>query len=196
MTIDGALFNNAFGLSNTVGGQTNAQPISLDAIEQIQVNIAPYDVRQGAFTGAGINAVTRSGTNKFSGSVYAFRRNQNLVGSEVRDLKEDFQDFSLWQIGARVGGPIIKDKLFFFASVEGERRDDPPAGTGGTVFSANRDGRPAPGPGSSTTTASGAELDALSRFLGDTYGYSTGAYEGYQLATFSNKATAKTKPLV
>ena len=84
VTIDGAIFNNAFGLSSTVGGQSNAQPISLDAVQEIQVSLAPYDVRQGSFTGAGINAITRSGTNNFSASVYGFQRNQNLVGSKVR----------------------------------------------------------------------------------------------------------------
>jgi hypothetical protein len=78
ITIDGALFNNAFGLSGTVGGQANAQPISLDAVDQIAVSIAPYDVREGSFTGAGVNVVTRSGTNDIQGSAYYFTRNQIL----------------------------------------------------------------------------------------------------------------------
>ncbi|SHJ09554.1 Carboxypeptidase regulatory-like domain-containing protein [Hymenobacter daecheongensis DSM 21074] len=192
VTIDGAVFNNSFGLSSTIGGQANSQPISLDAIQEIQVNLAPYDVRQGAFTGAGINAITRSGTNKFSGSAYAFRRNNDLVGSKVRDLDQKFQDFSLWQIGGRLGGPIIKDKLFFFVSLEGERRDDPPAGTGGTVFVANRPGEtPAPGAGSNTSAAGAAQLTQLSDFLRTNYNYETGPFEGYQLKTFSNKLSGK-----
>ncbi len=192
ITIDGAIFNNSFGLESTIGGQTRSQPISVDAIQEIQINLAPYDVRQGAFTGAGINAITRSGTNKFSGSAYAFRRNDNLVGTKVRDTDQAFPDFSLWQIGARVGGPIIKDKLFFFVSVEGERRDDPPAGTGGTVFVANRPGEtPAPGTGSSTSAAAAAQLEQLSGFLQDKYGYAAGPFEGYQLKTFSDKISGK-----
>ena len=186
VTIDGAIFNNSFGLSSTVGGQSNAQPISLDAVQEIQVNLAPYDVRQGSFTGAGINAITRSGTNKFSASVYGFERNEKLVGNKVRDLQQDFPTFSLYQLGARIGGPIIKDKLFFFVSVEGERRKDPPG-----TFVANRPGLPAPGIGSNTTRVNASDLDVLGGFVQNTYGYNIGAYEKYQLQQNSDKITAK-----
>src|SRR5664279_2125737 len=86
ITVDGANFNNGFGLSGTLGGQTGAQPISLEAIDQIQVNISPYDVRQGGFTGAGINAVTRSGTNKFKGSVYTLLKGENTQGYHVENV--------------------------------------------------------------------------------------------------------------
>ena len=185
-TVDGAIFNNAFGLSGTVGGQANAQPISLDAIQEIQVNLAPYDVRQGSFTGAGINAVTRSGTNDFSASIYTFQRRNTLVGGRVRDIVQPFPDFSLRQYGARIGGPLIKNKLFFFVSGEIERRDDPPG-----TFVANRPGLPGPGPGSNTSAASAADLDVLSGFLKSQYGYDTGPYENYQLATYSDKLSAK-----
>ncbi|UOG75921.1 carboxypeptidase regulatory-like domain-containing protein [Hymenobacter tibetensis] len=186
VTIDGAIFNNSFGLSGTVGGQAGAQPISLDAIQEIQVSIAPFDVRQGSFTGAGINAITRSGTNEVSASVYGFRRSNSLVGDKVRDINQPFPEFTLNQLGARVGGPIIKDKLFYFVSVEGERRDDPPG-----TFVANRQGVPAPGPGSNTSAANASELDVLSNFLQTTYGYNPGPYEGYQLKQNSDKITAK-----
>ncbi|WP_460620636.1 TonB-dependent receptor [Hymenobacter tenuis] len=186
ITVDGAIFNNAFGLQSTVGGQAGAQPISLDAIDQIQVSIAPFDVRQGSFTGAGINVVTRSGSNKVSGSLYGFYRDQNFVGSKVGDFKQDYPDFRLHNEGFRVGGPIIKDKLFFFVNAERERRNDPPTGN----FTANRSETP-PVAGSQTSQASARELDILSNFLQQQYGYNAGAYENYQLRSNSDKATVK-----
>ncbi|MBT9393973.1 TonB-dependent receptor [Hymenobacter sp. NST-14] len=186
ITIDGALFNNSFGLSSTVGGQTNAQPISIDAIEQIQVSIAPYDVRQGSFTGAGINAVTRSGSNKFSGSAYYFLRNEDFIGRKAGDLDQKFPPFNLDNYGFRLGGPVIKDKLFFFVNAEREKRSDP-----GTTFIANRDGTPAPGGNSNTSQASADELSVLRNFLQTQYGYNPGVFEGYNLRQESQKATAK-----
>jgi hypothetical protein len=189
ITIDGAIFNNSFGLSGTIGGQANAQPISLDAIDQIQVSIAPYDVRQGSFTGAGINAVTRSGTNKFSASVYGFYRNQKLVGKKVGSVEQAIPNFNLYNVGFRFGGPIVKDKLFFFVNAERERRNDPPTGNyaasqidaSGTVTN----------PGLFTSAARAADLDVLSNFLTTNYGYNPGPYEGYTLASNSDKITAK-----
>ena len=181
-TIDGALFNNSFGLQSNVGSQTSAQPISLDAIEQIQVNLAPYDVRQGGFTGAGINAVTRSGTNDFSGSVYWFGRNESLVGLNVGDTKMPKQEFTLSQRGARVGGPILKDKVFFFVNYEQERQSAP-----GSSFVASRPGLS----GSNVSSADAAQLDQLSKFLKDKFGYETGPYENYNMETWNNKINTK-----
>lgn len=186
VTIDGAIFNNSFGLSSTVGGQANAQPISLDAIEQIQVSIAPYDVRQGSFTGAGINAVTRSGSNKFSGSVYTFYRNQDFVGSKVADVKSNYPNFNLKNYGFRVGGPIIKDKLFFFLNGEEETRQDPPTGN----FTANR-ATTAPDANSTVSRASYTDLTNLGSFLQSKYNYNAGPFENFNLRSFSRKATAK-----
>ncbi|MBD2766446.1 TonB-dependent receptor [Hymenobacter sp. BT664] len=187
ITVDGAIFNNAFGLQSTVGGQANAQPISLDAIDQIQVSIAPFDVRQGSFTGAGINVVTRSGSNKVSASIYDFYRNQKLVGSKVADVKSDYPKFNLNNIGFRVGGPIIKDKLFFFINGESERRNDPPTNN----FTANRNEGVTPPAGGTVSSASGTELDFLSNFLQQQYGYNPGPYENYNLKSNSDKATVK-----
>jgi len=124
-TIDGATSNNVFGLAALPGGQTNSQPISVDAIQAIQVNFAPYDVRQGSFTGASVNAVTRSGTNEFQGSAYMFYKNQGMVGTKVNDVTQQNANFTYNNIGFRLGGPIIKNKLFFFANYEFEKNVTP-----------------------------------------------------------------------
>jgi hypothetical protein len=128
--VDGAILNDVFGLpeSGTPGGQANSQPISLDAIQEFQVSIAPYDVRQGGFTGGLINAITRSGTNQYHGSVYSFGRNQELVGGipgATGGSKTYLTDFRDLQGGLRFAGPLIQNKLFFFVSGELRRRDDP-----------------------------------------------------------------------
>jgi len=183
LSIDGSVFNNSFGLSGTPGGQTNAQPISLDAIEEIQVSLAPYDVRQGGFTGAGINAVTRSGTNELSGSVYRFWRNENFVGKKVRDVEVTQSKFNQSQMGFRVGGPIIKNKVFFFINGEMERRDDP-----ATTMVAKRD-TIAKGDNISNVWAS--DLDKLKNFLVENYDYDPGVYEGFSLNTYNDKFLAR-----
>jgi outer membrane receptor for ferrienterochelin and colicin len=129
--IDGAVNNDVFGLANsgTNGGQAGISPISPDALEQIQVVLAPYDVTLGGFAGGGINAVTRSGTNNFEGSAYYFLRNEDLTGRTPTDNpnaeRTQLAPFSVQTFGARLGGPIIKNKLFFFANVEIERREEP-----------------------------------------------------------------------
>ncbi|WP_164849871.1 TonB-dependent receptor [Mucilaginibacter limnophilus] len=130
-SIDGITNNDVFGLaaSGTNGGQTNIEPISLDAIEEFQINIAPYDLRQGGFTGGGINAVTRSGTNEYQGSVYYFGNNQSLVGQNNpnTNVKSKYPKYSDYQLGFRVGGPIVKNKLFFFVNGEITRNTTPNA---------------------------------------------------------------------
>ncbi len=125
--IDGTQYNDLFGLgsSGTPGGQSGTNPISLDAIQEFQVVVAPYDVREGGFTGGGINAITRSGTNNYSGSAYFYGRNQDLVGkspNKDESKRKDFEEFKDYQYGFRVGGPIMKDQLFFF--VNGELTED------------------------------------------------------------------------
>jgi len=118
-SLDGAIFTNPFGLdAATPGGQSDAQPISLDALDQIQISTAPYDVRQSGFTGATVNAVTKSGTNTFHGTVYGFYRDDNLTGSKVKGDDIFVPKLEQTQLGFSVGGPIIKNKLFFFVNFE------------------------------------------------------------------------------
>ncbi len=124
--IDGAVNNDVFGLagSGTNGGQTGINPFSIDAIETFQINVAPFDVRQSGFAGGAINAITRSGSNNWEGSAYTFFKNESLVGKTPVDLvnegeeREKIDEFTALTYGMRVGGPIIKDKLFFFANYE------------------------------------------------------------------------------
>lgn len=137
-SLDGAIFNNPFGLdAATPGGQTDAQPISLDAIDQITVSTAPYDVTLAGFTGASVNAVTKSGTNEFTGTVYGFYRNDNMTGSKIKGQRIFVPKLLQSQTGVSVGGPIIENKLFFFANFEKDNREDlgqswlPSRGTGG-----------------------------------------------------------------
>jgi len=129
--IDGAVNNDVFGLSSsgTNGGQTGVSPISIDAIEQFQVVIAPYDVKLSGFNGGGINAVTRSGSNNIEGSAYYLFRNQDLAGKTPTDNPDiertKLANFNSYTTGFRVGGPLIKNKLFFFVNGEVERRETP-----------------------------------------------------------------------
>ncbi|MEA2165822.1 MAG: hypothetical protein QOK37_3949 [Thermoanaerobaculia bacterium] len=156
--IDGAVNNDLFGLaaSGTPGGQSNASPISIDAIEQLQLVVSPYDVRQGGFTGGGVNAVTRSGSNKLSGSLFGTKRNQSNVGKVVpvfnttpltnfngngtvtNVISKPIVNFDYSQYGGRLGGPIMQDKLFFFVNGERNRKSQPDGtsadGSAGTSY--------------------------------------------------------------
>jgi hypothetical protein len=182
LTVNGASFNNTFGLAAGLGGQANSQPISIDALEQIQVNIAPYDVTLGSFTGAGINSVTKSGTNEFKGSVYSYWKSPSLTGTKVGPTTIAKQDFNFNNRGASIGGPIIKNKLFFFVSGEQERVSQP-----ATSLVASRNGSS----GSGISQAKAEDLEALSAFLKTKYGYETGPFENYTFDTHSDKITAR-----
>jgi outer membrane receptor protein involved in Fe transport len=125
--IDGTQYNDLFGLgsSGTPGGQAGTNPISMDAIQEFQVVIAPFDVRLGGFTGGGINAITRSGTNEYHGSVFGYGRNQSLVSKNYDGMNDPVSDFKEWQYGFRFGGPIMKDKVFFFVNAELTGHNEP-----------------------------------------------------------------------
>ena len=190
-SLDGSIFNNSFGLdSPTPGGQTNSQPVSLDAIEQIQVSLAPYDVRQGGFTGAGVNAVTKSGTNSFRGTAYTYYRNESLIGTRVQGAAIDNPSLKVNQTGFALGGPVVKNKLFFFTNAEFTRQADP-----GQSF------RPANNPAEAQAALNGqlngvsrvlkSDLDAIRQRLASVYGYDPGTYNGFTYRTYSNKFLAK-----
>jgi hypothetical protein len=183
-SLDGAVFNNPFGLdAPTPGGQTNAQPVSLDAIDQIQVNIAPYDVTQAGFTGAGINTVTKSGSNTVTGTVYAFYRNQSLTGKRVDKVKLAVPDLKQLQTGATLGGPIIKNKLFYFLSFETEQRTD--EATAFVARNASNVGKP------TTSRVLESDLMAVSSILKARFNYDTGPYQGFTLDQTNYKWLAK-----
>ena len=184
ITVDGADFNNSFGLSGTLGGQASAQPIALDAIEQVQVNVSPYDVRQGGFTGAGVNSVTRGGTNQWRGSIYDYFKNQNNIGYKADDNVVAKTPLNLKVQGASLGGAIIPNKLFFFVNAE---RDIQTAPATSTIAS---DATHAPS-GTAVSQANADTLNLLASYLKNTYHYDPGAYQGYSFQTNSYKVDAR-----
>jgi Carboxypeptidase regulatory-like domain len=183
-SLDGAVFNNPFGLdAPTPGGQTNSQPVSLDAIDQIQVNIAPYDVTQAGFTGAGVNTVTKSGTNTLAGTVYGFYRNEGLTGKKVDGNKIVVPKLNQYQAGFALGGAIKKDKLFYFINFETEQRQDAPTGFV-AQNAANADK-------SNTSRVLEQDLIDVRTILKNKFGYETGDYQGFNYKQKSNKWLAK-----
>jgi hypothetical protein len=161
-TIDGSQFNNGFGLGSSAqaGGRTGASAISLDAIEQLQLNIAPFDIRQSGFTGAGINAVTRSGTNEIEGSYYQTERDNTsrYNGDKAAGVKVTPSKFSEKVQGFRIGAPIIKNKLFIFANYEKLEKTEP-----GTNWISTG----SPLTGSQISRPTYAQLETLSNFMRD-----------------------------
>jgi len=180
--VDGANLNNNFGLSSDLlPGSGN--PISLDAYQEISVNISPYDVKQSGFTGAGISAITKSGTNTFHGSIYGSYRNQSYNGTRVADTKLPSPAATSNKIyGATIGGPIIKNKLFFFLNGEIEKSNAP-----GVTYT--------PKGGSGNGTASSVPIDSLkllSDYLQSKYGFDPGVYDNFpNFTTDNHKLLAK-----
>lgn len=182
-SLNGAVFNNPFGLdAATPGGQTDAQPISLDAIDQIQVATAPYDVTLSGFTGASVNAVTKSGTNEFHGTAYGYYRDQSLTGNKVKGEKIYVPSLKQNQAGISIGGPIVKNKLFFFANFEIDERTD----SGSSVVA--NDGNSTLDVNESRVLAT--DLMHVSSALAG-LGYKTGSYQGFTHNSNSNKGIFK-----
>ena len=181
-TIDGSQFNNGFGLGSSAqaGGRTSGSAISLDAIDQLQVNVAPFDIRQSGFVGAGINAITRSGTNQIEGSLYGTMRDNGstYLGTKADGITITPSKFEEKVWGFRMGAPIIKNKLFIFGNYENVKRVEP-----GTTWIS--DGSPLAG--SQISRVKYVDMLALSTFMKEKFNYTTGAWEGYDNANESNK---------
>lgn len=169
ITVDGSSFNNSFGLGGQPGDRTGVAPISLEAIEQVQVNVAPFDVRQGSFIGAGVNTVTRSGTNALSGSFYHRFRSDDWVGTEAAGQVVNPGSFTFRNTGGWASGPILRNKWFAFGNYEDESDARPL-----TTFRANQGGEPVSG---AVTRVLASDLTALSTFLKSRLSYDTGPFE-------------------
>lgn len=183
-TVDGANFNNNFGLSDALPGGGN--PISIEAIEELQVVIAPYDVRQTNFIGGGVNAITKSGTNTFKASAYTYHRNENMrgnsvYGQEIAGAREKDRN-TLY--GFTLGGPIIKNKLFFF--VNAEKEETP---TVANRWRASTDGVADPDNYISRTTEE--DLQTVSDFVRNKYGYETGSFTSFPADQSNKKLLAR-----
>ena len=189
VTVDGAINNDAFGFSNSAGGTsgggqsgtagagTRTNPYSIDVIQEVQVQLAPYDVKIGNFTGGSVNAVTKSGSNNFHGSIYGYGRNQALIGKSVDGLKTKIGSaFYDYQYGATLSGPLLKNKAFFIVNYEHTDKQEP---------STNNIGDP----GAAITLA---EAQSIANRLKSQYGYDAGSYQGaYNIFTKSDKVFAR-----
>ncbi len=185
LTVDGAINNDAIGFSNSFGGVsgggqsgaagagTRTNPYSLDVIQEVQVQLSPFDVKLGNFTGGSVNAVTKSGTNDVHGSAYFYGRNQSLVGKSVDGLKTKIGSiFHDYQYGATLGGPIVKNKAFFIVNFEQTRRQEP------TFYNAGDPG----------AAVSSSDAASIYNQLKNKYGYDAGAYQGaYTIFTNRDK---------
>jgi len=178
LQIDGAVNNDLFSIAasaGTPGGSAETQPISLDAIQELQLVVAPYDVRQGSFSGGGVNAITRSGTNAIRGSAFYLFRDQGLVGDGIDD--RPIATFNDKQFGGTLGGPIVKSTSFFLGNLEWGRKETPSgysiSGTSGIGF-----GRQ-------------AEAQRFLDIMRRRYGYNPGTLDEYIRGTDNNKVFAR-----
>lgn len=182
ITVDGSDFNNSFGIGTNL--PAGGSPISLDALDEISVSVTPFDIRQSGFIGSAVNAVTRSGTNNFNGSVYTYWRTEKQQGNKVGDVTFVRNPFSFRQYGARLGGPIIKNKLFFFLNYETENQPKQVSTRVAATPSA-------PANGSNIARPTASDLDSFSSYLRTKYGYETGAYQGYSTEITRKKFLAR-----
>jgi hypothetical protein len=183
ITVDGAQFNNAFGIGSNL--PAGGSPISLDALDQISVNITPFDVRQSGFIGASVNAVTRSGNNEFTGSVYTYMQNEKYKGNKVGDATFTKNPSDYQMQGFRLGGPIIKNKLFFFVNYETEKSQVPGPSRVAATASAPADYT------NNISRPTDTEMDMMSKYLLDNFGYETGPYQGYSNESPGSKLLAR-----
>ena len=183
-TVDGANFNNNFGLSDNLPGGGN--PISIDAIEEMQVVISPYDVRQTNFIGGGVNAITKSGTNTFRGTAYVYHKNENMQGNAVDgdEISGARAEDRTTTYGFTLGGPIIKNKLFFFVNAEMTKKP-----TVVNRWRGSEDGKANADNFISRTT--NADLKAVSDYLKNTYGYDTGSWTNFPADEDNTKLLAR-----
>ena len=183
-TVDGANFNNNFGLNDGLPG--GGSPISLDAIEEVQVVISPYDVRQTNFIGGGVNAITKSGTNTFKGTAYIYHRNENMRGSAVEgeDIAGARDRDRTTTYGFTLGGPIVKNKLFFFVNYEYSKIP-----TVVNRWRASQDGQRDPDAYISRTLAS--DMEMVSDYLKENYNYDTGSYTDFPADESNQKILAR-----
>lgn len=175
ITVDGAALNNSFGLSsnNLPGG--DAQPISLDAIEEISVNVSPYDVKYSNFTGASINAITKSGTNEYKGTFYTYQKPKGFIGKSIDGV--DIKNANVYRsslYGISLGGPIVKDKLFLFVNGELENKKTP-----GILWAPSPNNNGAGDNKNKISRTWIGDLKTISDFVKQKYGYDTGGYEHF-----------------
>ena len=189
-TVDGANFNNNFGLSENLPGGGN--PISIDAIEEMQVVISPYDVRQTNFIGGGVNAITKSGTNTLKGSAYVYHRNENMrgnmvAGKEVSGARDKDRNTTY---GFTLGGPIIKNKLFFFVNAEYSTIPTVVNRWRGTS-EVDKNGEGVANPDAYISRTTLKDLEDVSKFVSEKYGYDTGSWTEYPAVESNTKLLAR-----
>ena len=189
-TVDGANFNNNFGLSENLPGGGN--PISIDAIEEMQVVISPYDVRQTNFIGGGVNAITKSGTNTLKGSAYVYHRNENMrgnmvAGKEVAGARDKDRNTTY---GFTLGGPIIKNKLFFFVNAEYSTIPTVVNRWRGTS-EVDKNGEGVANPDAYISRTTLKDLEEVSKFVSENYGYDTGSWTEYPAVESNTKLLAR-----